>query len=150
MGGAPDERQYWRLTSLDEFDGNGWGARSDYADATGPLAGTIDPAAAGAAIVQTVSLSGLGNSYLPVAFEPRRVIDDGGVALEYEAASGSLIKSRSAALSGPSRFTYSAESVVSRDRRSRPAPQRRHVGSRPRLPGLQYATARRCTPGRAR
>lgn len=107
-----DERQYWRLTSLDEFDGNGWGARSDYADATGPLAGTIDPAAAGAAIVQTVSLSGLGNSYLPVAFEPRRVIDDGGVALEYETASGSLIKARSAALSGPSRFTYSAESVV--------------------------------------
>ena len=107
-----DERQYWRLTSLDEFDGNGWGARSDYADATGPLAGTIDPATAGAAIVQTVSLSGLGNSYLPVAFEPRRVIDDGGVALEYETASGSLIKARLAALSGPSRFTYSAESVV--------------------------------------
>ena len=107
-----DERQYWRLTSLDEFDGNGWGARSDYADATGPLAGTIDPATAGAAIVQTVSLSGLGNSYLPVAFEPRRVIDDGGVALEYETASGSLIKARPAALSGPGRFTYSAESVV--------------------------------------
>ena len=107
-----DERQYWRLTSLDEFDGNGWGARSDYADATGPLAGTIDPATEGAAIVQTVSLSGLGNSYLPVAFEPRRVIDDGGVALEYETASGSLIKARSAAVSGPSRFTYSAESVV--------------------------------------
>ena len=107
-----DERQYWRLTSLDEFDGNGWGARSDYADASGPLAGTIDPATAGAAIVQTVSLSGLGNSYLPVAFEPRRVIDDGGVALEYETASGSLIKARQAALSGPSRFTYSAESVV--------------------------------------
>ncbi len=107
-----DERQYWRLTSLDEFDGNGWGARSDYADATGPLAGTIDPATAGAAILQTVSLSGLGNSYLPVAFEPRRVIDDGGVALEYETASGSLIKARPAALSGPGRFTYSAESVV--------------------------------------
>ena len=107
-----DERQYWRLTSLDEFDGNGWGARSDYADATGPLAGTIDPATAGAGIVQTVSLSGLGNSYLPVAFEPRRVIDDGGVALEYETASGSLIKARPAALSGPNRFTYSAESVV--------------------------------------
>ncbi len=107
-----DERQYWRLTSLDEFDGNGWAARSNYADAIGPLRGTIDPATAGAAILQTVSLSGLGNSYLPVAFEPRRVVDDGGVALEYETASGSLIKARPAALSGPSRFTYSAESVV--------------------------------------
>ena len=107
-----DERQYWRLTSLDEFDGNGWRSRSDYADATGPLAGTTAPATAGAAIVQTVSLSGLGNSYLPVAFEPRRVIDSGGVALEHETASGSLIKARSAVLSGPSRLTYSVESVV--------------------------------------
>ena len=106
------ERQYWRLTSLDVFDGNGWGASSDYEDAAGPLEGTIDPATAGAAIVQTVSLSGLGNSYLPVAFEPRRVIDDGGVGLEYETASGSLIKARPDALSGPDRFTYSVESVV--------------------------------------
>ena len=107
-----DERQYWRLTSLDEFDGNGWRARSNYEDASGPLGATGDPAVAGPAVVQTVSLSGLGNSYLPVAYEPRRVIDDGGVAMEYEIASGSLIKSRRAALGGPGRFSYTVESVV--------------------------------------
>ncbi len=107
-----DERQYWRLTSLDEFDGNGWRARSNYEDATGPLATTLDPAVSGSPVVQAVSLTGLGNSYLPVAYEPRRVIDDGGVGLEYEAVSGSLIKSRRAALEGPDRFTYAVESVV--------------------------------------
>ena len=108
-----DERQYWRLTSLDEFDGNGWRARSNYAPATGPLATTLDSATAGPPVVQTVSLTGLGNSYLPVAYEPRRVIDDGGVTMEYEAASGSLIKARPAAIGGPGRFTYAVESVIS-------------------------------------
>ncbi|MYB28290.1 MAG: hypothetical protein F4X38_04045 [Acidimicrobiaceae bacterium] len=107
-----DERQYWRLTSLDEFDGNGWRARSNYEDAAGPLVATLDPAVAGSPVVQAVSLTGLGNSYLPAAYEPRRVIDDGGVRLEYEAASGSLIKSRRAALEGPGRFMYAVESVV--------------------------------------
>ena len=107
-----DERQYWRLTSLDEFDGNGWRARSHYDDATGPLPATLDPSTAGPPLAHTVSLAGLGNSYLPAAFEPRRVIDDGGVALEYEAASGSLIKARSTALEGPARFSYSVESAV--------------------------------------
>ena len=107
-----DERQYWRLTSLDEFDGNGWRARADYEEAAGPLAATLDPAAAGPPFVQAVSLTGLGNSYLPTAYELRRVIDDGGVGLEYEAASGSLIKSRRAALEGPRRFAYAVESAV--------------------------------------
>lgn len=108
----PEERQYWRLTSLDEFDGNGWRARSNYADAAGALAATVDPSIAGPAFVQTVSLLGLGNSYLPVAYEPRRVIDDGGTAMEYESASGSLIKSRRDALAGPGRFSYVVESVI--------------------------------------
>ena len=107
-----DERQYWRLTSLDEFDGNGWRARSDYEEAAGPLVTTLDPEVVGSPVVQAVSLTGLGNSYLPVAYEPRRVIDDGGVRLEYEAASGSLIKSRRAALEGPGRFAYTVESAV--------------------------------------
>ena len=107
-----DERQYWRLTSLDEFDGNGWRARSHYEDVAGTLPISVDPSTAGPPLVQTVSLEGLGNSYLPVAYEPRRVISDGGVAMEYEASSASLIKTRRAALEGPARFTYEVESTV--------------------------------------
>ena len=112
VGVPQDERQYWRLTSLDEFDGNGWRARSHYVDVAGPLPPTLDPSTAGPPLVQAVSLEGLGNSYLPAAYEPRRVIHDGGVAMEYEAASGSLIKTRRAALEGPGRFTYAVESAI--------------------------------------
>ena len=107
-----DQRQYWRLTSLDEFDGEAWRARSQYEDAAGPLAATIDPSVAGSSLEQTVMLTGLGNSYLPAAYELRRVVDDGGVAMEYEAYSGSLIKARRAALIGPPRFTYVVDSTV--------------------------------------
>ncbi|MCY3643278.1 MAG: transglutaminaseTgpA domain-containing protein [Acidimicrobiaceae bacterium] len=108
-----DERQYWRLTSLDEFDGDAWRARSEYEEVSGPLAATLDPSAAsGPHLSQTVTLTGLGNSYLPAAYELRRVIDDGGVAMEYEALSGSLIKTRRAALVGPRRFTYAVDSAV--------------------------------------
>ncbi len=108
-----DERQYWRLTSLDEFDGDAWRARSQYEDVAGPFAATLDPSAAsGPHLSQTVMLTGLGNSYLPAAYELRRVIDDGGVTMEYEALSGSLIKTRRAALAGPKRFTYSVDSAV--------------------------------------
>ena len=111
MAVPEDQRQYWRLTSLDEFDGDAWRARSQYEDASGPLAATLDPSA-GASLQQTVMLTGLGNSYLPVAYELRRVIDDGGVAMEYEAYSGSLIKGRRAALEGPGRFSYVVDSAV--------------------------------------
>jgi len=108
-----DERQYWRLTSLDEFDGDAWRARSQYEDISGPVAATLDPSAAsGPLLSQTVTLTGLGNSYLPAAYELRRVIDDGGVDMEYEALSGSLIKTRRAALAGPGRFTYAVGSAV--------------------------------------
>ena len=107
-----DQRHYWRLTSLDDFDGDAWRARSQYEDASGPLAATLDPSAAGASLQQTVMLTGLGNSYLPVAYELRRVIDDGGVAMEYEAYSGSLIKGRRVALEGPGRFSYVVDSAV--------------------------------------
>ena len=109
-----DEREYWRLTSLNEFDGNGWRARSQYEEAVSAFPATLDPSTVGPPLPQTVSLTGLGNSYLPVAYEARRVIDNGGVAMEYEIASGSLIKTRQAALAGPDRFTYAVESAVPR------------------------------------
>jgi len=107
-----DLPQYWRLTSLDEFNGNEWRASSNYEQAQGPLPASFDPTVTRASLIQTISLTGLGNSYLPVAYEAQRVLHDGGVAMEYEASSGSLIKSRSAALQGSNRFTYAVESAV--------------------------------------
>ena len=107
-----EDRQYWRLTSLDEFDGNSWRARSQYEEVSGPVAATVHPSATGPSLVQTVRLTGLGNAYLPVAYELREVVNNGRVEMEYEASSASLIKARRASIEGPGRFTYVVDSVV--------------------------------------
>ncbi|MCY4175771.1 MAG: transglutaminaseTgpA domain-containing protein [Acidimicrobiaceae bacterium] len=104
--------QYWRLTALDEFNGDEWRASASYDQAEGALPESSDPTMERASLIQTVTLTGLGNSYLPVAYEARRVLHDGGIAMEYEAATSSLIKSRSAALQGPNRIAYAVESAV--------------------------------------
>ena len=106
-----ESRQYWRLMSLDEFDGESWRARSQFEAASGLLQSAFDPSVEGASLEQAVSIAGLDNDYLPAARELRRVVDDGGVPLEFEAASGALIRADSSA-GGPRRFTYTVESVL--------------------------------------
>ncbi len=109
---AEQSRQYWRLMSLDEFDGAFWRARSQFAKAVGPLETTLDPSAAGPSLVQTVSLTGLGGEYLPAAYEPLRVLDDGGTAMQYEASSGALIKAPRASREDSGGLVYTVESVL--------------------------------------
>ena len=107
-----DSREYWRLMALDEFDGNLWRARSSFDEATGPLPSDFDPSVTARLLTQAVTIENLGNIFLPAAHEVREVIDDGGVAMEYEPASGSLVKTRSGDALGPRRFTYVVESSV--------------------------------------
>lgn len=105
-------REYWRLMALDEFDGDLWRARSSFDDAAGPLPSEFDPSVAARPLTQRVTIERLGNIFLPAAHEVREVVDDGGVAMEYEPASGSLVKTRASGALGPRRFTYVVESSV--------------------------------------
>lgn len=107
-----DAREYWRLMALDEFDGDLWRARSSFDEAAGPLPSEFDPSMAARPLTQEVTIENLGNIFLPAAHEVREVIDDGGVAMEYEPASGSLVKTRASDTLGPGRFTYVVESSV--------------------------------------
>ena len=107
-----DAREYWRLMALDEFDGDLWRARSSFDEAAGPLPSEFDPSVAARPLTQEVTIENLGNIFLPAAHEVREVIDDGGVAMEYEPASGSLVKTRASDTLGPRRFTYVVESSV--------------------------------------
>ena len=109
---AEQSRQYWRLMSLDEFDGASWRARSQFGEAVGPLETTLDPSAAGTSLVQTVSLTGLVGEYLPAAYELLRVLDDGGTAMQYEASSGALIKAPRASREDSGGLVYAVESVL--------------------------------------
>ncbi len=106
------DREYWRLMALDEFDGDLWRARSSFDDAAGPLPSDFDPSVTARRMTQEVTVASLGNIFLPAAHEVREVIDDGGVAMEYEPASGSLVKTRVGDALGPRRFTYVVESAV--------------------------------------
>ena len=104
---------YWRLMSLDEFDGRLWKASSSFEPAVGEVASTLDPSVPTREIVQTITTTrNLGNIYLPVAFELSEVIDDGGVDLEYEAESAALVVTREAYVNSIDGFTYTIESVV--------------------------------------
>lgn len=105
-------REYWRLMALDEFDGDLWRARSSFDDAAGPLPSDFDPSVAARPLIQAVAVENLGNIFLPAAHEVREVIDDGGVAMEYEPASGALVKTRASDALGPRRFAYVVESAV--------------------------------------
>ncbi len=110
---APRESpQYWRLMSLDEFDGDVWRTRSQFTDVSGPLRSDLDTAE-GTPLRHTVSLTSLASAYLPAAYEPRQVIDDGGVRMAYESSSSTLITARDSP-AGPIRFRYTVQSLLPR------------------------------------
>ena len=69
---AADQPAYWRLTSLDHFDGNTWSSQGTYNPAAGVLA-TPSPAIASQVVHQHDTISGLGGIWVPAAYEVTRV-----------------------------------------------------------------------------
>lgn len=87
-----EQRAYWRLTALDEFDGEVWSSRGTFGRADGELAGTEDPALPVAEVAQRFEISGLAAIWLPAAFEPRAIRAE-GAAVRWEAETSTLIVS---------------------------------------------------------
>lgn len=85
-----DQPSYWRLTSLDQFDGQIWSSNSTYRD----VRGTIDtdeilqPSLDTVELEQEFSITGLASIWLPAAFRPERAR---GVDVSYASDTGSLI-----------------------------------------------------------
>lgn len=69
---SAEQPAYWRLTSLDHFDGNTWSSQGTYNPAAGVLA-TPSPAMASRVIHQHYAISGLGGIWVPAAYEVTRV-----------------------------------------------------------------------------
>jgi transglutaminase-like putative cysteine protease len=85
-----ERRAYWRLTSLDEFDGRIWSSSGSYGKADGELPTGVDSSAPADDIEQTISMEALAVIWLPAAYEPR-AIDPRGADLRYDEISGTLI-----------------------------------------------------------
>ena len=100
---------YWRLTSLDQFDGQVW--RSSYGtnDADGSLPRAVDSSVESEAVTQTVTVSALAAVWLPAAYEPS-AIDPGPNDVDWDERSSTLIVDKDVESSDG--FTYDVTSNV--------------------------------------
>lgn len=85
---------YWRLTSLDDFDGLRWQSSNSYRGAGETLPYGVEPQAELTAIEQEFTITGLSALWLPGAFVPRgfESLDEGGAL--YDEDSATLIVDR--------------------------------------------------------
>jgi len=82
--------EYWRLTSLDTFDGNGWSLNDTYRHIGSSLpAGATGAGVGGQAVTATFAVTNLQSIWLPAPFRPVRYKGPGHVS--YSADAGSLI-----------------------------------------------------------
>lgn len=119
---------YWRLTSLDQFNGTIWSSNERYAATRGELGRAEPGAPAGSPLVQEVTVSGLASIWLPAAYRPTKV--EGVSGLSYSPGSASLISKRDTT----DGLTYTITSEVST---LTPALLRKAPPSAPGRSGLQ-------------
>ena len=106
-----EERAFWRLTSLDQFDGLVWTSRADYAARPTQLPSLFQSGSSVEPSVQHFSIEQLGAVWLPAAFEPRSVVS-ATTDISYEPSSSTLIVGRS--LNDSDGISYTVSSAIPR------------------------------------
>ena len=86
------ERAYWRLTSLEKFDGRIWSSSGSYGKADGDLPEELPIDAPTAVVDQSYSITNLAAIWLPSAYEPRSFRGD-DLDVRYDERSATLIVS---------------------------------------------------------
>lgn len=101
---------YWRLTALDEFNGETW--RSSYStdDADGQLPVAVDASVDADAVRQEVSIKALSSVWLPAALEPRAIDPGPEQKVVYDERSATLMVDRGVATSDD--YTYTVTSAL--------------------------------------
>ncbi len=88
-------KDYWRITSLDVFDGRTWRSKGSFEGASGELDTDLPNGTTTDPVIQTFNVSNLGRIWLPAAYEPAEILaSPEDIDLEYEPESGTLIVSR--------------------------------------------------------
>ena len=85
-------RAYWRLTSLERFDGRIWSSSGSYGKADGSLPEAFDIDAATETVDQSFSITALAAIWLPSAYEPRSFTGE-DVDVRFDESSATLIVS---------------------------------------------------------
>jgi transglutaminase-like putative cysteine protease len=98
--------EYWRLTSLDTFNGVEWSSDYSYTSVGHKLTGATTPTP-GQRVDQDFAITGpISSIWLPAAYEPDRI--DGIAGVSYNADSGSLISSHDTTEG----LTYHVSSII--------------------------------------
>ncbi len=82
-------RSYWRLTSLDRFDGSIWSSNGSYGSADGDLDDGVPVASERVTFEQSFAINALAQIWLPAAYEPQSVAT--AADLRYDEVSGTII-----------------------------------------------------------
>ncbi len=82
-------RDYWRLTSLDHFDGRIWSSNGSYGHADGALDPGVPVDAEHLTFEQSFQINALSQIWLPAAYEPQSI--ESATPVRYDEVSGTLI-----------------------------------------------------------
>ena len=82
-------RSYWRLTSLDRFDGQIWSSSGSYGKANGSLEDGVPVASREVGFEQSFAIAALSQIWLPAAYQPTAV--DAPQDVRWDEVSGTLI-----------------------------------------------------------
>jgi len=105
------EPSYWRLTSLETFDGDIWKSSYSTDDANGELPRELDPASATESVHQTFNITQLRSVWLPAAFEPRAIdTGDDDQPADFDERSSTLLVDRRVDTSDG--YSYDVDSAV--------------------------------------
>jgi transglutaminase-like putative cysteine protease len=104
-----EQPSYWRLTSLDQFDGQIWRQSYSTSDAEGKLPQAIDSAARTDTVEQTFQILRLASVWLPAAYEPVAV-DTGTDPADYDEQSSTLMVDRD--VSDSDGYSYKVTSAL--------------------------------------
>jgi transglutaminase-like putative cysteine protease len=104
-----EKPSYWRLTALDEFDGQIWKSSYGTDGAEGELPRAVESAAQTESVRQTVTVEALGGVWLPAAFEARS-LDAGDTDVGWDEDSSTLIVDRGVPTSDG--MTYDVTSAI--------------------------------------
>ncbi len=106
-----DRRAYWRLTSLDKFDGEIWKSSYGTSDADGELPQAVETDLPISEVEQTYEVSRLARVWLPAAYEPMAISAEGG-EVDWDPDSSTLIVDKDESSSDG--LTYQVTSDVPR------------------------------------
>jgi transglutaminase-like putative cysteine protease len=97
---------YWRLTALDNFNGNIWKSSYKTDDVDGELPSSTERTPEASEMRQTITIQALAQIWLPAAFEPQSLEADAEV--DYDRDSATLIVDRDADTSDGLQYTVTS------------------------------------------